>query len=255
MKPTQIISILTVSALLTFSANSASAKKEKKAKDLITNGDFSSSKLKMWLVGVTEKYGVDLKPKVKKKCIEFNGIVEMSPKYITLGQYVEIEKGKKYEVSFEVKTSENIKGKFSCNIGRPGYARVKKNFKGYDHIRINLSPANDWSKVTKTFTGLYDTDNNGQEGKKGNDKLKKEWAEKEKGMMLSEAPTWIVFNLGGVKGDVHLRNVTLKEIPNDGKADEVKEDNKEEVQELSKEEKKAARAAKKKAREEKKKNK
>jgi len=272
MKTTQFITTLAAASLLVISPSILQAKPTKKAKNLVHNGDFSSSKLKMWLVGVTKKYGQELDHKVTKKTIHFKEIREMSPKYVTLGQYVDIQKGKTYQVSFDTKTSPEMKGAFNFNIGRPGFARLDKKIKTYDHVKSKLASSKDWKTTTITFTGAYDTDNKDYAGRKvkGADE-KIVWTALDKETNSAKGPTWIVFNLGGVSGDVHIQNVVIKEVPkgaDDGKEakpeekEEPKKDKKDEEakddKELTKEEKKAARKAereKKKAEREAKKNK
>lgn len=246
MKTTQLIKVLASSTFLSISLGIAQAQE---AKNLVSNGDFSKSKLEMWLVGVTNKYGQELEHKVTKKSIQFKEIREMSPKYVTLGQYVDIEKGKTYQVSFDTKTSAGAKsqGGLSFSIGRPGFARLDKKNKSYDHARGKFEVSDDWKTTTVTFTGLYDTDNKDYAGRKvkGADE-KSVWEAADKETQASKGPTWIVFNIGGMTGDFHLQNVVIKEVAeaaDTGKAKSDKEDEKkvEEDKELTREEKKAAR--------------
>ena len=71
MKTTQFITVLAGSSLLAISPSIANAKSDKTEKNLVTNGDFSQSKLEMWLVGITNAYGQELEYKVTKKTIHF----------------------------------------------------------------------------------------------------------------------------------------------------------------------------------------
>lgn len=262
MKTIQLLKILTISSALILGTGLVQAKpaKGKKGKNLVTNGDFSRSKLKMWLVGITTKYGQDLDHKVSKKSIHFKEIKQMKPKYVTLGQYLDIKKGKKYQVSFETKTSADLRGRFNFNIGRPGFARFNKKV-DYDHTRGKIAFSTDWKETKINFEGEYNTDNKNYAGRKvkGKDE-KKVWELLDKKTGREIGPTWIVFNLGGVEGDVYIRNVVVRELPKDA-ADANAEDanGDKEAKELSKEEKKAARKAererKKKEREQKRKQK
>ena len=260
MKLSQTIRNITLPTLLILSAGMTQAKKEK---NLITNGEFSKYKLEMWLVGVTNAYGQELDYKVTKKTIRFKEITEMSPKYVTLGQYVEIEKGKAYEVSFDTMTSAEAKSQsgLNFNIGRPGFARINKKNKSYDHARGKFALSTDWTTTKLTFTGVYDTDNRDYAGRKVKGiEEKKIWKALENETKEVKAPTWLVLNIGGMAGDLHIRNVVIKEISKEEAAlnenKQAKEDKPEAIEEdgkeLSKEEKKAAREKKKIEREKKK---
>ncbi|BDS05082.1 hypothetical protein NT6N_01220 [Oceaniferula spumae] len=183
-------------------------------KNLVENGDFGSKKLKSWEVGVTKKYGQDLDYDIKNKGIHFKAINGASPKYVTLSQYIEIKKGKKYRVSFEAMMGKEAKGKTTMSIGRPGFARPLKTADHYDHLSSEKFEAKtEWTKFSYEFTGTYDSDNKEamQKDFKAS-KAKAVWKEKEQGSPVLVAPTWIVFNLGGIDGDFSLRNVMVVEV-------------------------------------------
>ena len=259
MKKNQIITAIAATTLLAISTSPLHAKLNSKAKvkNLVENGTFSKSKLKLWLVGITKKYGHELKHKVTKKTIHFKGIKGLSPKYITLGQYVDIQKGKAYQVSFDTMTP-SMKGKFTFNIGRPGFARLITKNRDYDHLHSKLELSKDWKTTTFNFTGGYDTDNKNYAGRKVNGmKEKKVWEKLDPqpgtNTKAKIGPTWIVFNLGELTGDCHIRNVVITEVAAEAKkqgAEQAKEDAKEKddtAKDLTKEEKKAARKAARKA--------
>ncbi len=191
-------------------------------KDIVKNGDFGSRKLEYWqLFGNENKYGKKITPKISKHSITCSGLIWASPGYLTLSQYVHIEKGKKYKLTFESKIEPGSEGEVFAFLRRPPYAKVKgKKTKGKDrlthHIKpTQFTPTTEWTPVTIEFTGVYQTDNGdlAKRGPKQKAALKKDKAKwKNVGTDPGIAPTLLVFQLGGIKGGVSLRKVVIVEV-------------------------------------------
>ena len=99
-------------------------------------------------------------------------------------------------------------------IGRPGFARPKQKSDDYDHLKpVKFVATTEWSSFSYDFTGNYKTDN--AKAKKAGKKvktLKAKWVKIGAGTDPGVAPTWIVFNLGAVEGEISLRNVKVVEV-------------------------------------------
>jgi len=217
MKKFRIIQIIVFASLITgVTAGS---------KDIVHNGDFRSKKLEYWqLSGSKNKYGKKITPKISKHSITCSELILASPRYLILSQYVNIEKGKKYKLTFEAKIGEGTEGEAFAFLRRPTYAKVKGNRnvkrkdRGYEthHIKpTQYKPTTEWKPFTIEFTGLYKTDNGDlvKRGPKQKEALKKD-KEKWKNMGTDPgiAPTLLVFQLGGLKGEISIRKVSIVEV-------------------------------------------
>ncbi len=199
-------------ALLSILAIAFTPTLQAKEKNLVEKGDFSGRNLEPWHLGVTKKYDEEAPYKTQKHAIHFTDLKPTGLKYLTLSQYIEIKKGKSYQVSFDVKIAEGTEGKISMSVGRPGFAQPMQESDVYDHLKpLKFVPETEWKTFTYTFSGVYKTDNKDAK-KKGRKELKEKWKKIGTGTDPGVAPSWIIFNLGAMKGELFLRNVKVVEV-------------------------------------------
>ncbi len=181
------------------------------AKDIVENGSFKKE-LKNWELGVTKKYGQELKPTFSRDGIEFVGIDGPSPKYVTLSQYIDLKKGETYKLTFSAKANDGVDGKATVQVGRPGFARPKQNKEAYDHLKSQkIKLGSEWKTYEFTFTTIYKTDN-----KDATDEDFKASVAKKEWLALKtdpgKAPTQVCFNLGALQGDFSLKEVQISVV-------------------------------------------
>ena len=199
-------------ALLSILAITFTSTLQAKEKNLVKNGNFSGSNIDPWHLGITKKYGDEAPYKTRKHAIHFTDLKPLNLKYLTLTQLIEIKKGKSYQISFDAQIAEDSEGQIKVAVGRPGFARPKQDSDGYDHLKpTTFNPETEWKTFTYTFSGVYKT-NNKDVKKKGTKELKKKWKALGTGTDPEIAPTWIIFNLGAMKGELFIRNVKIVEV-------------------------------------------
>lgn len=183
-----------------------------KEKNLVKNGGFSSKNIEPWHLGITQKYGEKAPYKTQKHAIHFTDLKPLNLKYLTLSQYIEIKSGTSYQVTFDAQIAKDTEGKITMAVGRPGYARPRQKSDQYDHLKpVTFIPETEWKTFTYTFSGVYKTDNKDAK-KKGTKELKKKWKAIGTNTDPGVAPSWIIFNLGAIKGELSLRNVNIVEV-------------------------------------------
>ena len=210
MKKYKIIQAVVFSALIT----SVTAGR----KDIVKNGDFPSRKLEYWqLTGGEKKYGKKIKPKISKHSITLSELILASPGYLTLSEFVHIDKDKKYKLTFEAKMEEGSEGELFVFLRRPHHAKTKAKDGERHHVkRTQYKPTTKWSSFTVEFTGMYQTDNGDLAEKRGPKQREAMLKDKAKWKNLGTdpgiAPTVLVFQLGGFKGETSLRKVKIVEV-------------------------------------------
>lgn len=187
------------------------------SKNLVKNGDFPRRNLEYWkLVGNENNYGKTITPKISKRTLTLSGLIASSSEYLRLNQHVDIQKGKKYKLTFDAKVKEGTNGEVSVFLHRPSYARTSSNDGVLRHNMPTLfKPTTEWTSFTVEFTGQYETDNKdlkkyGPRHIKAIVKQTKKW--KEVSTDPGVAPTILGFQLGGLKGEFSLRKVTIVEV-------------------------------------------
>lgn len=182
--------------------------------ELIENGDFSNG-VAHWLVSISQGYGEpDPSVDLVEGALEATRLHSSDPGYFNIAQAVNIQKGKRYKLSYEVKGEGE--GTYIVSVQEVG--------KGRHHVNRGELPGSSWTPVEAEFEGSYDTDEKWlkkwHSATKKNelldsgrttrsDKLKKIDQPKR-----ADPPTrsTLYFSIGGLKGSFAVRNVSIVEV-------------------------------------------
>ncbi len=160
--------------------------------------------------------------KHKPGMITFQKLVPNTNYYLSLATAVNIEKGKNYILTYEVKGPAT--GKYTVRIADPG-----------DHMDRNVNPVNhvihvgtvteNWETVELPFTGKFDTKSiwykKIQMLRKTNKLSDGRTPFKDQNKFAAIKPensdrpceSTLSFFIGLLRGDVSFRNVSVKEVP------------------------------------------
>jgi hypothetical protein len=141
----------------------------------------------------------------------------VGPSYLTISTPVDIKKGKKYKLSYEIKGP--AKKTYSVSIGERPFGGKKGSYH-YKSGRKHTVVPQEWTTVEVEFTGVHNTKASWYsavcEGMKKN-KLKKDRTEGKRGsakVPVNERPctSTLIFILGKLEGQLHLRNISIIEF-------------------------------------------
>ena len=124
--------------------------------DLIENGDLKDD-LNYWKLHRHAGYKPEPTTRYTKGELSFSGLTFLTKYYLSLSQAVEIKKGVKYKLSYEIKGPATKT--YTIRLGDPGDRG--NNIEGvYHYIDHKLTAPADWQTVEVEFTGKFDTDRN-----------------------------------------------------------------------------------------------
>jgi len=204
-----------LSSLFLFSCfiiSSATAADDKS--ELLENGDFPSETIGAWRINVSNHHGVNPQPYVKDGALGFAKCESSKGPYFTLSQAVEIQEGKNYTLSFEVR-GKVTSGKISARVGmaKPDTLGLKNHTRGK-----TFEITEEWVIHSVEFTGTYDTESdfvkeNRKAYKKNSLKKPVKRADiKDIKYRSGEGPTSLAFGLGSINAkNLEIRNVSIKE--------------------------------------------
>jgi len=186
------------------------------AKELVENGDFRKD-LPYWRVhqhhGYTPAAGVEL----RRGVVTFSGLTKISLHYLTLSTMLNIEKGVRYKLSYEIKGPAEIG--YRVTVGDQGH-RPSEIPPSLHYAASDLPVSNEWRTVEVEFDGKHDT---GRKWYKETCKLN-EKNRLRNGRALSKPNVIEVepsdlpcrsilrFSLGNLKGEFSIRNVSVTEV-------------------------------------------
>lgn len=205
-----IITSLTFALAVTCSPTLHAKKPEDK--NLVENGTFKGSKIKPWIFVNPKSYGKTIRPKTTKSVFTISGLESKAAHYLALHQYIDLEMGATYTLTFDCKMGKESSGKIVLNVGRPRFARPLMRHDAYFHLTNKTVQLDaEWKTYEYTFTTTYKTDND-PVFKRNFDRSKesKRWREIAKNDP-GIAPTHVIFYMGAIDGEASIRNVRIIE--------------------------------------------
>jgi len=196
--------------------------------ELIENGDFSKG-VNYWRINRHTGYVPTPNIKVSGGVLKFNKLSPLSAGYLTLGTVVNIRKGKKYKLSYDIKGP--AKGSYSLKIGENAVRDKKKDKKSKASYHYTATgkkamkgvPA-EWTTVEAEFVGKHDTMKRWFEKSRAalkSSKLKddrtgkidkKQSAGDEVDFDDRPCMSRVGFWLGSLEGELSLRNISIVEV-------------------------------------------
>ena len=179
--------------------------------ELIKNGDFSSQ-VRHWGLMRTPSYGYTNNAEVKDGELHFSKLTGNTPHYFWVGQPVDIDEGKTYRISFEVKGTEGQK--YGVILGAPSRRIVngkRLTIEGDDWKKVEVpllsktGSDTSWVRDTKKIYAKHTLDN-GRSIYPG--KKKPARPDRPDG---DKYATLMMFNIGAVTGEIAFRNVSMVE--------------------------------------------
>lgn len=181
--------------------------------ELVENGDFSDN-VAYWLMAPASGYG---KPApefaVVDGALEATNLREVDPNYLLVQQPVNVQKGKRYKLSYEVKADGG------------GYYLVTIQHVLHDrhYMAKNPLPGSSWESVEVEFEGAFDTDEKWlkkyRSATKKNELIdgktpRSEKLKKIKSVKRSEpaSRSTLFFHIGAVTGSFAVRNISVVEV-------------------------------------------
>lgn len=188
--------------------------------ELIENGDFRDD-LNYWKLERRSGYVPAPATRCRKGELSFSGLSFLTKTYLSLRQAVEIKKGVRYKLSYEIKGPATQT--YAVRLG--SYGDPKNDIKPTLHYRsaANLKVAKGWQTVVAEFTGKFDTDRNWyrkvSKARQNNRLDKKGSARTPRGadkvkVDASDRPctTTLNFLLGSLEGRLSIRNISIQEV-------------------------------------------
>ena len=182
--------------------------------ELIENGDFADG-VAYWQMGPSGHYGnPDPKFQVVEGALEVTKLHSAHSSYLTISQAVNIRKGKRYKLSYEVKGVG--KGEYGVSIVHPS--------KGRHHTMKKKLPGPSWTLVEAEFEGSYDTDEKWfkkvRSGTRKNELHKGVRTTRDKKLgdikKLKRADpasrSTLLFGVGSLDSSIAIRNVSIVEL-------------------------------------------
>ncbi len=187
--------------------------------ELVENGDFKKN-LPYWHVNIAGGY--QPKPTVKHKPgeISFSNLVPLTAIYLSMTTALDIEKGKKYLLSYEVKGPAT--GSYGLSIGDMGDPQ-KRDVKPVMHFRTKGKATEKWEKIEHAFTGAFNTRSTWYKKiqmLRKSCKLSNGQTRVDRGKLRalkpenSELPcrSSLLLTLGALRGEISFRNFSVKEV-------------------------------------------